>query len=100
LAEWHCGTVRWQLSTRLLDHVIVLNERHLKRLINVYVRYYHEDRTHLGLEKETPGQRPETKSACTVALSSLYRVLAVYIIVIISPPQKRVFSSALSRNGR
>ncbi len=42
----------------LLDHVIVLNERHLKRLMNEYVRYYHDDRTHLGLEKQTPAGRP------------------------------------------
>jgi transposase InsO family protein len=41
----------------LLDHVIVLNERHLKRLVSEYVRYYHEDRTHLGLDKETPAGR-------------------------------------------
>ena len=38
----------------LLDHVIVFNERHLKRLMTKYVRYYHEDRTHLALEKRTP----------------------------------------------
>ncbi|HEX4155995.1 MAG TPA: integrase core domain-containing protein [Acidobacteriaceae bacterium] len=31
----------------LLDHVIVLNEQHLKRLMSEYVRYYHQDRTHL-----------------------------------------------------
>ena len=31
-----------------------LNERHLKRLLAEYVRYYHEDQTHLGLGKETP----------------------------------------------
>ena len=30
----------------LLDHVIVLNKRHLKRLMCDYVRYYHDDRTH------------------------------------------------------
>ncbi len=41
----------------LLDHVIVLNERHLKRLMNEYIRYYHEDRTHLALAKETPAVR-------------------------------------------
>jgi len=41
----------------LLDHVIVLNEHHLKRLMNEYVRYYHDDRTHLGLEKQTPAGR-------------------------------------------
>ena len=41
----------------LLDHVIVLNQRHLRRLLKEYVRYYHEDRTHLGLGKDTPDGR-------------------------------------------
>lgn len=41
----------------MLDHVIVVNERHLKRLMSEYIRYYHEDRTHLGLEKQTPSWR-------------------------------------------
>ncbi|MES2222519.1 MAG: integrase core domain-containing protein [Acidobacteriota bacterium] len=41
----------------LLDHVIVLNERHLKRLMSEYIRYYHDDRTHLALEKRTPAGR-------------------------------------------
>jgi hypothetical protein len=31
--------------------------RHLKRLLSEYVRYYHEDRTHLGLGKGTPNNR-------------------------------------------
>jgi len=57
---WQNGVAeRWVESCRrdLLDHVIVLNERHLKRLLSEYVSYYHEDRTHLGLSKETPGGR-------------------------------------------
>jgi hypothetical protein len=37
--------------------VIVVNERHLKRLMRDYIHYYHEDRTHLGLRKETPAGR-------------------------------------------
>ena len=41
----------------LLDHVIALNERHLRRLLTECVCYYHADRTHLGLNKETPGNR-------------------------------------------
>jgi hypothetical protein len=41
----------------LLDHIIALNERHLKRLLADYVRYYHEDRTHMGLQKQTPNGR-------------------------------------------
>ena len=59
-SPWQNGVAkRWVESCRrdLLDHVIALNEQHLKRLLSEYVRYYHEDRTHLGLEKETPGGR-------------------------------------------
>jgi len=41
----------------LLDHIIAVNESHLKRLLSEYVRYYHEDRTHLGLGKGTPDCR-------------------------------------------
>ena len=54
---WQNGlAARWIESCRrdLLDHVIVLNERHLKRLLSEYVSYYHADRPHLGLKKETP----------------------------------------------
>jgi transposase InsO family protein len=56
-SPWQNGVAeRWVGNCRrdLLDHVIVFNERHLKRLMSEYVRYYHEDRTHLALEKETP----------------------------------------------
>ncbi len=46
----------------LLDHVIVLNERHLKRLMTEHVRYKHEDRTHFALAKETPAGRSAEKN--------------------------------------
>jgi hypothetical protein len=63
-SPWQNGVAeRWVESCRrdLLDHVIAVNERHLKRLLSDYVRYYHEDRTHLGLHKETPaGRVPST----------------------------------------
>ena len=41
-----------------LDHLIVLNESHLKRLLSSYFHYYHYDRTHYGLGKNTPFERP------------------------------------------
>ena len=31
-------------------HVVVLSRRHLVELVNSYLRYYHEDRCHLGLQ--------------------------------------------------
>ena len=40
-----------------LDHVIVFNERHLRRLLRAYVAYYHRSRTHLALGKDTPDTR-------------------------------------------
>jgi putative transposase len=46
---WQNGIAeRWIESSRrdLLDHIIAVNERHLKRLLSEYVRYQHEDRTH------------------------------------------------------
>jgi transposase InsO family protein len=59
-SPWQNGVAeRWVESCRrdLLDHLIALNETHLKRLLTDYVRYYHEDRTHLGLRKQTPTDR-------------------------------------------
>jgi transposase InsO family protein len=41
----------------ILNHVIVRNERELKRLMTEYICYYREHRTHLGLEKSTPAGR-------------------------------------------
>ena len=65
-SPWQNGVAeRWVGSCRrdLLDHVIVLNERHLKRLMREYIRYYQEDRTHLGLAKDTPEGRPAARQA-------------------------------------
>src|SRR5690606_28156635 len=47
---------RWigGLRRDCLDHVIALNENQLRRVVRSYVEYFREDRTHLGLEKDTP----------------------------------------------
>jgi putative transposase len=58
----------------LLDHVIPFSERHLKRLLSEYVRYYHEDRTHLGLEKDTLGGRESAKLTDTSRILSFPRL--------------------------
>ena len=41
-----------------LDPMIVLNERHLKRVLSRYFEYYHHWRTHLSLSMDSPGSRP------------------------------------------
>jgi transposase InsO family protein len=60
-SPWQNGFAeRWIASLRrdCLDHVIPINERQLRRVIRSYVDYYHADRTHLGLEKDAPEERP------------------------------------------
>jgi putative transposase len=74
-SPWQNGLAeRWVESCRrdLLDHVIAVTERHLMRLLSDYVRYYHEDRTHLGLNKETPEER--VRSICRGRVLSLPRL--------------------------
>ena len=46
------------MRRELLDHVIPLNERHFKRLAPEYLAYYHQDRTHIVLNKNTQ-ERPK-----------------------------------------
>jgi putative transposase len=46
------------LRRECLDHVVVLNETHLRRLLSGYLIYYHGARTHLSLEKDAPEPRP------------------------------------------
>jgi transposase len=41
-----------------LNHVIIINEAHLRRVLTTYLKYYHRTRTHLGLQKDTPDHRP------------------------------------------
>jgi transposase InsO family protein len=47
-----------------LDHVIVLHERHLQRLLTGYCAYYHHWRTHLSLAMDCPHSRPIQPPAC------------------------------------
>jgi len=60
---WQNGTAeRWIGNCRreMLEHVVALSERHLVRLVRLHISYYHEDRCHLGLDKDTPNERPVT----------------------------------------
>jgi len=52
-AERLIGSIRREC----LDHVIVLGERHLRRILTAYGTYYHRSRTHLSLAKDAPTPR-------------------------------------------
>ena len=53
----YCERVIGTIRRECLDHVIVLGERHLRRVLKEYLVYYHGSRTHLGLEKDAPEPR-------------------------------------------
>ncbi len=45
------------LRRELLDHAIIINERHLRRLLSSYLDYYHPWRTHQSLDQDAPNGR-------------------------------------------
>jgi transposase InsO family protein len=53
-AERLIGSIRREC----LDHVIVLGEAHLRRILKSYARYYNGIRTHRSLNKDAPVSRP------------------------------------------
>ena len=68
---------RWIGGARreLFDHVIVFGEKHAVRLARRYISYFHEDRTHLGLDKDTPNRRTVTpRPSATANVVALPRV--------------------------
>jgi putative transposase len=52
-----------------LGHVLVLNERHLRRILTRYFAYYHRARTHLALDKDAPDGRPIAPPALGTVVS-------------------------------
>jgi transposase InsO family protein len=59
-AERVIGSIRREC----LDHVIVVNETGLSRLLTRYLTYYHQSRTHLSLDKDSPQPRPIAPPTC------------------------------------
>ena len=53
----YCERVIGSIRRDCLDHVIVFNEWHLRRVLREYFSYYHTCRTHLSLNKDPPETR-------------------------------------------
>ena len=80
---WQNGIAeRWIGGCRreILDHIIALNEQHLRRLLRDYITYFHEDRIHDRLAKDTPNRRaveqkpsPNAELISSARLGGLHR---------------------------
>ena len=53
----YCERVICSIRREFLDHIIILNENHLRNLLKEYFHYYNYQRTHLGLDKDSPESR-------------------------------------------
>jgi transposase InsO family protein len=70
-SPWQNGFAeRWVRTLRceLLDHVIVLSERHLLRLVRAHVAYYNDDRPHMALGGDAPVPRAVEHAGTVIAL--------------------------------
>ena len=63
-AERLIGAIRREC----LDHVVVLNQRHLRKMLGNYLAYYHRSRTHLALEKDAPESRAIMRQGAIIAV--------------------------------
>ena len=69
-AERLIGTLRREC----LDHVLIVGEGHLRRMLASYSSYYNESRTHLALEKDAPLQRAIQRCGAIIATPILSRL--------------------------
>ena len=68
-----------------LDHIVIFNERHLRRLMSAYLDYYHRSRTHLSLDKDCPDSRPIMPRRSEES-SPFHKSMACIIATNVSPP--------------
>jgi transposase InsO family protein len=54
----YCERVIGNIKRECLDHIIDLNENHLRSIITDYLAYYNKYRPHLGINKDSPEGRP------------------------------------------
>jgi transposase InsO family protein len=73
-SPWQNGYVERVIGSirrECLDHLIVRNEPHLRRVLRAYTSYYNTTRTHLSLQKDAPHRRPTEHQGRIIACNVL-----------------------------
>jgi len=76
-SPWQNGTAERFVGTarrELLDHVVVLSEDHLRRLLREYIEYYNAERVHTAIADAPAGRASETKPSGKAKVIRLPRV--------------------------
>jgi len=76
-AERLIGSIRREC----VDHLIVLGETHLRRVLKSYARYYNEMRTHRSLDKDAPLSRPVQRTGSIMSHTLLGGLHHLYVRV-------------------
>jgi transposase InsO family protein len=56
ICERFLGSVRREY----LDHLLIIQEKQLHRVLKAYVKYFHQARPHQGMSQQIPEQRAES----------------------------------------
>jgi hypothetical protein len=58
MAERYVERIIGSIHRECLNHIIIFDERHLRRVLSAYFQYHHQSTTHLSLNKDCPEPRP------------------------------------------
>jgi hypothetical protein len=56
-----------------LDRILIVNRRHLERVLTVYIRHYNEHRPHRSLRQQPPLGEPPPESKAVIPLDRVRR---------------------------
>ena len=86
LAERFCERLIGSIRRECLDHLVIFNGRHLRRVLSSHIYYYQSTRTHLSLDKDCPDlarschlgseeSSPSRKSVACITATNVSRLI-------------------------
>lgn len=70
-SPWQNGIAKPLIGTlrrECLNHMLIVGEAHLRRVLSSYTTYYNRSRTHLALQKDAPQHRAVQRSGSIIGV--------------------------------
>jgi len=80
-SPWQNGFAERLIGRECVDHIVVLGETHLRRVLKSYARYYNDMRAHRSLDKDAPLSRPVQRSGSIMSYALLGGLHHCYVRV-------------------